>query len=124
VSAEESRAHVGEAIRHLQLAIDSASCELCRQLYDEEIAHLQMAEQLIGQAEDLAAVQSEKRAQLSESNGVAATIREPVREQETVLVARETSAPDRYRREGFIESLVRTRPRLSDLVPALGGDRR
>lgn len=124
MSAEESRQHVNEAIRHLQLAIDSASCELCRQLYDEEIAHLQMADQLIGQAEDLAAAQAEKRAELSDGSETAATVRPGIREQETVLVARETSSPDRYRREGFIESMIRTRPRLSDLVPALGGDRR
>ena len=124
MSAEESRAHVHEAIRHLQAAIDSASCELCRQLYDEEIAHLQMSDELIGQAEQIAAVQAEKRAELSESNEIATAVRGPVREQETVLVVRETSAPDRYRREGFIESMIRTRPRLADLVPRLGGDRR
>ena len=109
--------HIGEAIRHLRLAQQRSTCSLCEQLTDEEIAHLEMTDQIIAEAEQFVEAQAEKRAELSEGVGRAEGIRPTVEERDTRLAARERSAPDYYRREGFIESLVRNRPRLTDFLP-------
>jgi len=128
--------HIGEAIRHLRLAQQRSTCSLCEQLTDEEIAHLEMTDQIVAEAEQFVEAQAEKRAELSEGVGRAEEIRSdlPAPAGGPYANAAEVSVhgqmekqgwdrigPYHYRRrEGFIESLVRNRPRLTDLLPGSG----
>ena len=116
--------HVQEAIRHLHMAVENASCAVCAGLWTEEIEHLEMTEDLRVRAEQIAAIQAEKRAQLIERPGEAQLTREYVEVREHTgpegphrEVVRGIESEPRRIGSGPMElarSWMRDRPRLVD----------
>lgn len=131
--------HVQEAIRHLHAAVDSESCGVCAGLFEEEIAHLEMTDALMGQVQDLVRAQAEKRAQLSTAEERADGLppeftREYVEERihtgpggrtHSEVVRGVETEPKRRETPGILgmaRSFVKDRPRLTDMLSA--GSRR
>lgn len=124
--------HVQEAIRHLHMAVENASCGVCADLWSEEIEHLEMTEDLRERATQIAAVQAEKRAQL-EDPGDAPLTREYTEERIHTgpegthrEIVRGVESEPRRLSSGPMEmarSFMRDRPRLTDVL-SLGPSRR
>jgi hypothetical protein len=131
--------HVQEAVRHLHMAADSEDCGVCRDLFLEEVEHIEMAEDLRAHAEELVLVQAAKRAQLSEGGsiggaGAAVGGREYVEERvrtgprgeplgaETVRGRERSGIGGQFGIVEFAKGFVRDRPRVTDML-TLGGRR-
>lgn len=125
--------HIEMAIHQLHLAVDSEDCGVCRDLFLEEIEHLEMTEDLRERATAIAAVQAEKRAQLEEPGDEPPLTREYVEERIHTgpegthrEVVRGVESEPRRLGSGPIEfarSWARDRPRLTEIL-SLGSNGR
>ncbi len=113
-SDPEMDAHLEEARRHLAAAMASKNCGTCKNVLEQEIAHLILLQEVFTKTNLLVATQDEVTESFEHGN----------REVDTAL--REAGAPVQSRPTtgggpvDFIFGIIRDRPRMTDFV---GGQR-